>query len=196
MQVSWLLSPETLGINPRKLLGKTQSTCLPAWYRLQPVWYMASSATLGAVGILLIVLAPWARVRVGSDWGWTSFGVSWLIQGAVSWLADVSHLGHTSMWHVVDNRCACVNLVWTTTYGFAWTFGASHFGFALRSSNMLLRLMLRALGLGFAFAALHGKMLSGRAQRGRDAHGFFKYHAQWHYSLSLGLCTPLLDGLL
>jgi len=183
----------TVVINSRKLTGTTQSTCLPAWYRLQPLWYMASSAVLSGVGAAFVMLGPWARRSVSARWPWTLFGANWLLQGVASWLADVTNLGHESVWHVVDTRLALVTLAFSTAYGCAWLFGA--FGFARRDSG-LISLTSRALALGCMASALHAKAMSARAQRARDPSAYFFAHARWHYSLAFGLCVPLLDGVL
>lgn len=182
-----------------KWVGSRCSSLPPAWATLvarRPV-YMASSAALSAAGVLLYAAAPWAHARVAADWPWAAFGAWWFLQGAFSWLADVTNLGRTSVWHTVDSQAAIFTALATAAFGKSFLrggelgFGVGDVGFAAARSPA--QLALRAGALGLLVLAAYAKRRSGRA---RHADAYFRWHATWHYAIALGLCAPLGDGLL
>lgn len=184
-----------LGPRVAKYVGSTRSSVPPAWSALvagQPA-YRASSAALSLVGAALLLLAPWARARVAAGWPWAAFGAAWVVQGALSWLADVRNLGRTSVWHAVDAQAALLLGVATVLYVRAFVLGGA-FGFA--AERTAAQLALRACAVGTVAAALCAKRRSGAASSAGDAGAYFRWHAAWHYAIALGLCCSLADGLL
>ena len=192
--MKWRYSPQ-LRWTKEKLLGGKQSSVPRAWCSLvaSRVIYQLSSVALGFSGCCIVLASPLMYRRVADGWPWISWGCLWILQGMISWLADVVNLGRKSVWHVVDTQFALLNLGLVLLFGFSWGFGV---GFGFTSKLTLPKGFLRVFEVAVGLVSLYAKAQSGAASHAKNAELYFCWHAVWHYGISLGLCTCLIDGMI
>lgn len=167
-----------------------ESVVTSRWYTLSCFSYSFA----GAVLLFVCLFSPSRASRLPSLWSgdnhvvYRLLSLLLLLNGVLSYMADVETWGRKSVWKELDVACSTTNLLLQVAIGMRFAHEqTSKRGFQRGNESRIL--LLHVAGIVLSLVAKRRSVLC--AQQG-DVDGFLLWHGMWHYTLPLTATLSLL----